>query len=319
MAYTKTEFKWFTILQYKAEQEYLREMHLNGWKLTKVSFPGFYHFEACTPEDMVYQLDYNQNGTAHKRDYIQLFADCGWEYMFDFVGYSYFRKPASQMEGMQGSEEIFCDDESRLEMMKRVFKGRVIPLLCAFFGIVLPQFFLQTSMAGRSAFNHGMAIFYWILFAVYLVILITFGIQFFSYEKKIREPAISDKLKYGGLLFISLVMCVFLAFGTVRLLKPADSKYELKKFSDEYSIGAEYLNDTIRHEMKFKAGDELEVTLQILEGDLHLHIYRDEKNPIYDGTVSEWTQFTLPIPENGMYTILVTGEQAEGSFRFQKK
>ena len=53
MSETKTTFKWFTIFQYEEEQEYLRQMHKAGWKLNKVSFPGFYHFTECTPEDVV--------------------------------------------------------------------------------------------------------------------------------------------------------------------------------------------------------------------------------------------------------------------------
>ncbi|MDD6826093.1 MAG: DUF2812 domain-containing protein [Oscillospiraceae bacterium] len=60
---------------------------------------------------------------------IGIFADCGWEYMFDFVGYSYFCKAADQSDG---NDEIFCDDESRLDMMKRVLKGRVAPLIVFF-------------------------------------------------------------------------------------------------------------------------------------------------------------------------------------------
>ena len=47
-----------------------------------------------------------------------MFADCGWEYLQDFAGYSYFRKPVAEMKG---EEAIFCDDASRLEMMRRVF------------------------------------------------------------------------------------------------------------------------------------------------------------------------------------------------------
>lgn len=243
MAHTKTEFKWFTIFQHEAEEEYLRYMHFSGWKLTGISFPGFYHFEECAPEDMVYQLDYNQNGTAHKREYVQIFADCGWEYMFDFVGYSYFRKPVSQMEG---TEEIFCDDESRLEMMKRVFRGRV-------------------------------------------------------------------------LFVIILFVCAFAVSGILKLWKPADSRYSLNTLPDQYSIGAEYLNESIQHEMELKAGDELEVSLQVLKGNIHLIIRPDEKEPVYEGTVSELTHFTLPIHKNGTYTIITTGKEAEGSFSFQIK
>ena len=109
MGHTKKEFKWFSVPQYEQEQEYLRFMHSQGWKLVRISFPGFYHFEECTPEDVVYQLDYNREGDQNKSEYVKMFSDCGWEYLFDFVGYSYFRKPISNM---QGSEEIFCKDLS---------------------------------------------------------------------------------------------------------------------------------------------------------------------------------------------------------------
>ena len=90
---TKKEFRWFNIFQYENEQEYLRTMHRAGWKFIKVTGLGTYHFEECTPEDVVYQLDYNQEGLAHKTEYVQMFSDCGWEYIQDYAGYSYFRKP----------------------------------------------------------------------------------------------------------------------------------------------------------------------------------------------------------------------------------
>jgi len=59
MKANKTEFHFFTIPQWKDEENYLRKMHNSRWKFTNVSFPGFYHFENCQPEDVVYQLDYN--------------------------------------------------------------------------------------------------------------------------------------------------------------------------------------------------------------------------------------------------------------------
>lgn len=129
MKNTKTQFRLFSIVQWKQEEEYLRKQHKNGWKFTRVVFPGFYHFEKCIPEDVVYQLDFNPDGLAHKDSYVQIFRDCGWEYLKDFVGYSYFRKSVLEMNG---DEEIFCDDASRLDMIKRVFKGRIIPLICLF-------------------------------------------------------------------------------------------------------------------------------------------------------------------------------------------
>ena len=47
MSRTKKEFKYFTIAQYEQEQDYLSEMHRNGWKLVKITYPGFYFFEEC--------------------------------------------------------------------------------------------------------------------------------------------------------------------------------------------------------------------------------------------------------------------------------
>lgn len=75
---------------------------------------------------MVYQLDYNPEGRAHRAEYLQMFRDCGWEYLQDYLGYAYFRKPAAAMRGEE--EEIFSDDASRLQMLRHVFRWRVIPL-----------------------------------------------------------------------------------------------------------------------------------------------------------------------------------------------
>ena len=35
---------------------------MEGWKFTGLTYPGVYHFVRCQPEDVVYQLDYNEEG-----------------------------------------------------------------------------------------------------------------------------------------------------------------------------------------------------------------------------------------------------------------
>ena len=30
---------------------------------------------------MIYQIDYNKDGIAHKDEYVKIFSDCGWEYL----------------------------------------------------------------------------------------------------------------------------------------------------------------------------------------------------------------------------------------------
>ena len=170
---TKKQYKWFSIFEYEKEQEYLRAMHKNGWKFLKVSGLGIYRFEKCEPQDVVYQLDYNKDGLEHRDEYIKMFADCGWEHLQDYAGYSYFRKAA---EDMQGVEEIFCDKESRLMMMNRVLKGRMIPVLILFFCIVLPQLLLQ-SFVYKSVF--GAAI-YAVITVIYIYV---FAWSFHNYKK----------------------------------------------------------------------------------------------------------------------------------------
>ena len=134
---TKKTVKFFSVVDWEKEQDYLREMHRRGWKFVRLTALCVYHFEKCEPEDVIYQLDYNADGLEHKEEYVQLFADCGWEYLQDCMGYSYFRKPAGKTDG---AEEIFCDDASRLQLLERIAKGRMRPLLILFLCVLLPCF-----------------------------------------------------------------------------------------------------------------------------------------------------------------------------------
>ena len=159
----KKEWKYFTIFNHEKEEEYLRDQHKHGWKLVKVTGIGTYHFEECEPEDVIYQLDFNQEEGVQKEEYLKMFSDCGWEYLLEFAGYSYFRKP---VKDMVGEEEIFCDDASRLAMLERVYKGRLLPLLIIFTACFMPQFIMHMS-SGRyflSALFGSFLLVYAILF-----------------------------------------------------------------------------------------------------------------------------------------------------------
>ncbi len=175
---TKKEFKYFSIFNHEKEQEYLRSMHKSGWKFVKVTGLGTYRFEECEPEDVVYQLDYNQEGLEHRSEYLQMFADCGWEYIQDYVGYSYFRKPVSEMKG--GEEEIFCDDESRMQMMERVYKGRMIPLFVLFSAVVLPQFVLSMTVYDSTV----LSVMYGVIMVLYGLVFTLFASKYYSYRNK---------------------------------------------------------------------------------------------------------------------------------------
>ena len=173
---TLKKYRYFSIVDYEKEQEFLSEMHRNGWRFVKVTGVGFYHFEECEPAEVVYQLDYNQEGIEHKSEYIKMFSDCGWDYIQDYMGYSYFSKPKSEMNGDEG---IFCDESSRIAMMERVFKGRMLPLVVIFSACLIPQFFLNLF----SFHNHGVAAFLGGIIGLYLVVFATFGIKYIKYRR----------------------------------------------------------------------------------------------------------------------------------------
>ena len=62
----KKEFRWFNIMEYEKEENYLSKRHQEGWKFKRVTFPGVYTFERCEPEKVIYQLDYNKEGIKHQ-------------------------------------------------------------------------------------------------------------------------------------------------------------------------------------------------------------------------------------------------------------
>lgn len=178
---TKTEWKFFSIADWEKEEQYLRRQHQNGWKFTGVSFLMAYHFVRCEPEDVVYQLDYNP--AANKQEYLQIFRDCGWEYLQDYVGYSYFRKPAS---AMQGEEAIFSDDASRLDMLRRIIKGRMLPLLPIFLLCVLPNL-LRPVNAYSGSVEYALLGMFIFLGALYSFVFVYFGWQFYKLYNRLQR------------------------------------------------------------------------------------------------------------------------------------
>ena len=176
MMKTKKQFKYFTIMDHKKEEIYLREMHKNGWKFVRVSGFGVYHFEECEPADVIYQLDYKPKGNESDEEYLQMFRDCGWDYIQEYAGFRYFKKSA---ENMSGEENIFSDDESRAAMMDRVYKGRLLPLLWIFFVCLIPQFIINLSSQ-----RYGVATIMGALLAIYIVLLIYCGIRYHNIKRK---------------------------------------------------------------------------------------------------------------------------------------
>ena len=129
----KIVYRIFTIADYEREALYFREMHAKGWKLRKVSysillFAVKYTFEKCHPEQVSYQLDFYPMEKSDRVSYLQLFKDCGWEYITDFNSFSYFRKVRSKIES-NAEFEIYNDAAGKLAMVNRILRLRLVPVL----------------------------------------------------------------------------------------------------------------------------------------------------------------------------------------------
>lgn len=122
--YTGTMFRYFDISEVEKEEEYLTQMHRDGWKLTKAGDFGIYRFESCEPEDVVYRIDFNPAASDDEENYLQMYEDYGWECASSNGDYRYFRKPADTSSPEE--TEIFSDNDSRLAMMHTIGRKQLL-------------------------------------------------------------------------------------------------------------------------------------------------------------------------------------------------
>ena len=175
------EFQWFSLTDYEKEEAFLREKHIQGYKLIKVTLPGFYYFERCEPEDVVYKLDFNPQSTVEKERYVQMYADYGWEYLQDLNDYSYFRKSACNAE--EHDLTIFSDDQSKLDMLKRIFFKRMVPILFIFLLFGITQAVSIAAGGINGSWDRGVIVFCAVFFPIYLTIFVYCGIGFYRLRK----------------------------------------------------------------------------------------------------------------------------------------
>lgn len=126
MTDTKREFKWFWAWNDEKEEAWLREMAQQGWHLTKAGAFGVYTFEKGAPKDVVYRLDFKL-ADVDKVEYLQLFADVGWEHVGEMNGWQYFRIEVAEGETL----EIYTDDASKIKKYQRLllFLTIFLPIL----------------------------------------------------------------------------------------------------------------------------------------------------------------------------------------------
>lgn len=145
---------YFMLPDFIEEQEFLMKQHASGWKFK--SFAGLtkYKFEACHPEEYVYQLDYHDKD-EDEESYLQLFCDYEWEYIMKVNHFYYFRKP-KRPDTMDTT--IFSDVDSQLGMCHQILKKQktlfwvLLPFL-VLFSLQLLHIFQDFNGAGPLLFS----------------------------------------------------------------------------------------------------------------------------------------------------------------------
>ena len=94
--------------------------------------------------------------------------------------------------------------------------------------------------------------------------------------------------------------------------------FDGSKISDEMGFRMEYsiLDKEESAEMKLTEGDQIQVHISHITGDVDVIVGENGEEPIYKGTGQENADFVLTIPQTGAYQISVRGHRAKGKISF---
>ena len=95
----------------------------------------------------------------------------------------------------------------------------------------------------------------------------------------------------------------------------AGSVFNQVKSGDNYSISADRLNTTLTTDYELNAGDAVRVSMTVRSGEFRVSIGSDGK-ALYEGNGVGLGDFTVNIPENGIYMIEVRGRNGSGNLSF---
>ena len=113
----------FPLSDFEEEQAFLTSHHAEGWRLFSTKGKK-YTFEKCDKETFVYQIDFNPD-ERQEDEYIQLYADFGWQFVEEKDGRFYFCKPTM----CNDDNALFSDRETKAIMCRKIIKRRLIAFI----------------------------------------------------------------------------------------------------------------------------------------------------------------------------------------------
>ena len=162
---SKIQFRMFTIIDLDKKEEYLHEMHLKGWKY-KANRLGFFYFEECQPEDVIYCI-YDSRFLKKYKHELQDFRSRGWE-LIETGFCSILRKSSSDL---LPEDQVYMSKGLRWEAMR--FRLRSCTAT-----------FLGGLVVCMSLFREDLSMSFFIIFALYALMISYLIYSFYRLKRK---------------------------------------------------------------------------------------------------------------------------------------
>ena len=162
---SKIQFRMFTIIDLDKKEEYLHEMHFKGWKY-KANRLGFFYFEECQPEDVIYCI-YDSRFLKKYKHELQDFRSRGWE-LIETGFCSILRKSSSDL---LPEDQVYMSKGLRWEVMR--FRLRSCTAT-----------FLGGLVVCMSLFREDLSMSFFIIFALYALMISYLIYSFYRLKRK---------------------------------------------------------------------------------------------------------------------------------------
>ena len=128
-------------------------------------------------------------------------------------------------------------------------------------------------------------------------------------------------MKKRKFVFLIVLLLLFLAGAAVFLFWSNQENFTGSRIKnpDAYLLDIDRMNGTDLHTLELHEGDSLQIRLKTEKGALYMEIKAPDGTAIYQGNGKETTDFTVNIPESGVYTVVVEARQAKGTIHIFKK
>lgn len=91
------------------------------------------------------------------------------------------------------------------------------------------------------------------------------------------------------------------------------------KNPDAYLLDIQRMNGTDLHTLELLAGDVLRIHFDTQQGELYMELKAPDGTTIYRGNGKDTKDFTLNIPQSGVYPVVVEARWARGTIHIEAK